>query len=74
MRKSDPAMARPARCCGLRIFRASTIRIYTQANVSLPFYEVSSESWSPVMTFSLGFGWKPEPGHHDSVPWWAFLL
>lgn len=59
---------------GYEFFRASTLRVFVEANASLPIYRmentkydangvVSSEhAWTPLMTLSLGLGWgHPRP-------------
>jgi hypothetical protein len=56
---------------GYEIARASTIRLFAQADVGLPFYSltsstysyprfvpVTSRQWAPSLTFSMGVGWQ----------------
>jgi hypothetical protein len=51
---------------GYEFLRASTIRMFAQADVTLPFYAVSTssfdvapvqKSWAPTFTVSVGLGW-----------------
>jgi hypothetical protein len=45
---------------GFEILRASTIRLFVQADVGLPFYRQSSgddKRWVPNMSISMGVGW-----------------
>ena len=54
---------------GYEIARASTIRLFTQADVSIPFYSltgvsdaravpVTSRGYAPSVTVSMGLGWQ----------------
>lgn len=60
---------------GYEFFRASSLRVFIEANASLPIYRVDStkydvsgvasteHAWTPLMTLSLGLGWgraRPE--------------
>lgn len=47
---------------GYELFRASTLRLFTQVDVKLPFYaaggETESDRYVPVFGLSLGAGWS----------------
>jgi len=47
---------------GVEFLRASSIRLFTQFDATLPLYTIkenlgSGERWAPIFSFSLGLGW-----------------
>jgi hypothetical protein len=60
---------------GYEMFRASTMRLFFQGNVMIPFYTLDDGSWFPTMSVSMGIGFKPQPkSNNNSVPWWVLLM
>lgn len=61
---------------GYEMFRASTMRLFFQANAVTPAYTFDDRSWSPTMSVSMGIGYKPQPSNssNNSVPWWLLLF
>lgn len=47
---------------GFEFLRASSIRLFTQLDVSLPMYQIdridgTGDKWAPIFSLSLGLGW-----------------
>jgi hypothetical protein len=69
---------------GYEFLRASTIRMFAQADATLPFYKVSgstttfdamgnpttstSDTWAPIFTLSVGIGWGRGTARVHLVP------
>jgi hypothetical protein len=59
---------------GYEMFRASTMRLFFQANAMAPAYSLDDGSWSPTMSVSMGIGYKPKPRNNNSIPWWLLFF
>ena len=59
---------------GYEMFRVTTMRMFFQADLIAPLYDIEADSWAPTVSFSVGIGYKPQPNHGGSVPWWTLFL
>jgi hypothetical protein len=59
---------------GYEMFRVTTMRMFFQADMIAPLYDIGADSWAPTVSFSVGIGYKPQPHHGGSVPWWTLFL
>jgi hypothetical protein len=65
---------------GFEFLRASTIRMFAQADATFPFYRISGttisstgvsvtdRSWAPTFTLSMGVGWGRSASRVRIIP------
>lgn len=53
--------------------RNSSMRLFSQLDVTAPLYSTGYEYWSPTIGLSIGFAWKPPP-RNNGVNWAAILF